>query len=72
MVVLQRRRRDIDAWREPGLFPQRDVADVKYRLTGEYERFYEEILEIQIWKNLLIPLGLHLHQLLQHQKLSSI
>jgi superfamily II DNA or RNA helicase len=42
---IQRRRRDIDAWREPGLFPQRDVADVKYRLTGDYERFYEEILE---------------------------
>lgn len=27
---IQRRRGDIDAWREPGLFPQREVSEVKY------------------------------------------
>lgn len=42
---IQRRRRDIDAWREPGLFPQREIAEVKYRLSGAYERFYGSILD---------------------------
>ena len=42
---IQRRRSDIDAWREPGLFAQREVTDLKYRLTGEYERYYGEILD---------------------------
>ena len=42
---IQRRRGDIDAWREPGLFPQREVSEVKYRLSGDYERFYGAILD---------------------------
>ena len=42
---IQRRRADIDAWKEPGLFPQRETSDVKYRLSGDYERFYGEILD---------------------------
>lgn len=42
---IQRRRRDIDAWREPGLFPQREDTEIKYRLTGDYERFYGAILD---------------------------
>lgn len=42
---IQRRRGDIDAWREPGLFPQREVTELKYRLSGEYERFYGEVLD---------------------------
>ena len=42
---IQRRRRDIDAWREPGLFPQREVKEIKYRLSGDYERFYGAILD---------------------------
>jgi superfamily II DNA or RNA helicase len=42
---IQRRRRDIDAWREPGLFPQREVTELKYRLSGDYERFYSAILD---------------------------
>jgi superfamily II DNA or RNA helicase len=42
---IQRRRRDIDAWREPGLFPQREVSEIKYRLSGDYERFYGAILD---------------------------
>ena len=42
---IQRRRRDIDAWREPGLFPQHETSEVKYRLTGDYEDFYSQILD---------------------------
>lgn len=42
---IQRRRRDIDAWREPGLFPQHETSELKYRLTGDYEAFYEQILD---------------------------
>jgi superfamily II DNA or RNA helicase len=42
---IQRRRADIDAWREPGLFPQLEVTDLKYLLSGDYDRFYGEILD---------------------------
>lgn len=42
---IQRRRRDIDAWREPGLFPQREVSEIKYRLSGDYERFFGAVLD---------------------------
>src|SRR5690606_2427841 len=42
---IQRRRRDIDAWREPGLFPQHETSELKYRLTGDYEAFYEQVLD---------------------------
>ena len=42
---IQRRRRDIDAWRERGLFPQHETSELKYRLTGDYEAFYEQILD---------------------------
>ena len=42
---IQRRRRDIDAWRERGLFPQHETSELKYRLTGEYEEFYRAVLE---------------------------
>jgi superfamily II DNA or RNA helicase len=42
---IQRRRSDIDAWREPGLFPQREGTEIKYRLSGDYERFYGKVLD---------------------------
>ena len=42
---IQRRRRDIDAWREPGLFPQHETSELKYRLTGAYESFYDDVLD---------------------------
>ena len=45
MHFIQRRRRDIDAWKEPGLFPQHETSEFKYRLTGEYEEFYGKILD---------------------------
>ena len=42
---IQRRRRDIDAWKEPGLFPTHETSNFPYRLTGEYEEFYGKILD---------------------------
>ena len=42
---IQRRRRDIDAWKEPGLFPTHETSNFPYRLTGEYEEFYGQILD---------------------------
>lgn len=42
---IQRRRSDIDAWKEPGLFPQHETSELKYRLTGDYEKFYGNILD---------------------------
>ncbi len=42
---IQRRRRDIDAWHEPGLFPQHETTELKYRLTGDYEDFYIQVLD---------------------------
>lgn len=42
---IQRRRADIAAWREPGLFPKHEPGELKYRLTGEYEKFYGDVLD---------------------------
>lgn len=42
---IQRRRSDIDAWREPGLFPKHETTERKYQLSGKYEAFYGEILD---------------------------
>lgn len=42
---IQRRRMDIDAWKEPGLFPQHETSELNYLLTGEYENFYNKILD---------------------------
>ena len=42
---IQRRRGDIDAWREPGLFPQHETSELRYRLTGDYETFYRHVLD---------------------------
>ncbi len=41
---IQRRRRDIDHWREPGLFPTRETKDLSYRMTGASERLFNEVL----------------------------
>jgi superfamily II DNA or RNA helicase len=41
---IQRRRADIEAWREPGLFPTRHVSEKQYRLTGDTEAFYMEVI----------------------------
>jgi superfamily II DNA or RNA helicase len=42
---IQRRREDIKDWREPGLFPEKKSAEIKYRLSGPYEAFFRDVLE---------------------------
>ena len=42
---IQRRRSDIEAWREPGLFPQHETSELRYRLSGDYEGFYGQTLD---------------------------
>ncbi len=42
---IQRRRADIDAWREPGIFPQREITELKYKLSGDSERFFGDVLD---------------------------
>ena len=44
---IQRRRADIEAWKEPGLFPilERPKQDSTYRLHPDAAQFYEDILD---------------------------
>lgn len=42
---IQRRRPDIDAWREPNLFPQHETAELSYKLAGNYKELYKNVLE---------------------------
>ncbi len=42
---IQRRREDIKDWKEPGLFPEKRNAEIKYRLTGAYESFYSDVIK---------------------------
>ena len=43
---VQRRRVDIDAWNEPGVFPRPEEApNTTYRLAGEHLAFFDEVLD---------------------------
>lgn len=42
---VQRRRPDIDEWMDAKVFPQRRTAELTYKLTGEWESFFDEVLE---------------------------
>ena len=42
---VQRRRPDIAEWSEGGLFPRRETRELTYRLTGAWERFFDEVLD---------------------------
>ena len=42
---IQRRRRDIEGWREEGLFPDRETSDMPYRLAGRHEEFFNDVLD---------------------------
>lgn len=42
---VQRRRPDIDEWQDGTLFPKRETKELTYRLTGDWERFFEEVLD---------------------------
>jgi len=36
---------DINAWKDDGLFPRREVAEATYRLGGRWEQFFEAVLD---------------------------
>lgn len=42
---VQRRRPDLDEWREGELFPDRQTKELTYALTGAWERFFDEVLD---------------------------
>ena len=42
---VQRRRKDIDEWREGKLFPRRQNKELTYQLTGAWERFFDAVLD---------------------------
>lgn len=42
---VQRRRPDIDEWKDGSLFPKREVKEVTYQLTGAWEGFFEAVLD---------------------------
>ena len=42
---VQRRRPDIDEWKDSSVFPQRETADLPYVLSGRWERFFDAVLD---------------------------
>ncbi len=42
---VQRRRPDIEEWKEGRLFPKRETTELTYQLTGEWERFFRGVLD---------------------------
>jgi len=42
---VQRRRPDIEEWKDSAVFPKRETADMPYSLTGRWERFFESVLD---------------------------
>ncbi len=42
---VQRRRPDIDEWKDGSLFPRREVKELTYQLTGAWEGFFEAVLD---------------------------
>lgn len=41
---VQRRRPDIDEWRDGSLFPQRKTTEITYRLSGKWDDFFQRAL----------------------------
>lgn len=41
---VQRRRPDIAEWRDQTIFPDRETKELTYSLTGEWGRFFDEVL----------------------------
>ena len=42
---VQRRRPDITEWQDGSLFPRRETKELTYRLTGAWDKFFEEVLD---------------------------
>ena len=42
---VQRRRPDIEEWQEGRLFPKRETTELTYLLTGDWDRFFQGVLD---------------------------
>lgn len=42
---VQRRRPDIAEWQESNIFPRRETKELTYKLTGEWESFFNAVLD---------------------------
>lgn len=42
---VQRRRPDIDEWQDRQVFPERLTAEITYRLTGEWGKLFDDVLD---------------------------
>lgn len=42
---VQRRRPDIDEWKDGSVFPQRETTEVTYCLSGEWDGFFQDVLD---------------------------
>ncbi|WP_354674303.1 helicase-related protein [Cupriavidus alkaliphilus] len=42
---VQRRRPDIEEWRDQSVFPQRDTAEITYRFSGQWDSFFQDVLD---------------------------
>lgn len=42
---VQRRRPDIAEWKESGLFPRRETAELTYKLTGKWLELFDRVLD---------------------------
>ncbi|MDR1742186.1 MAG: DEAD/DEAH box helicase [Synergistaceae bacterium] len=43
LYFVQRRRKDIEEWKDQNLFPTRMTTEITYRLSGEWEAFFEDV-----------------------------
>jgi len=42
---VQRRRPDIEEWQDSSIFPERFSAEITYKLTGDWGRLFDDVLE---------------------------
>ena len=42
---VQRRRPDIAEWQEQQLFPRRETTELTYKLTGQWQQFFDRVLD---------------------------
>ncbi len=42
---VQRRRPDIAEWKDGSIFPRRETKELTYRLTGAWEKFFNDVLD---------------------------
>ena len=42
---VQRRRQDIDEWKEGRLFPRRHTTELTYKLSGQWQQFFNDVLD---------------------------